>query len=238
MTVSVFCEHCRRELKLPEEAIGKRGRCPACRNVFVAALPTATPVDAPSGEPLEGEAAFAEAVAEVDEKRTKKPRKVRPAAQGFLRFTVLLTALVGAAACGAVYYLWQREQAEMGGIVALARAVAPDNAKLDKELEQFDAHGRTYPYMLAATFAALLGGLLCALRYGVVGGLMMVAGAIVPAILFPPSLLFTAALIVAGGLALMIQSHSRAQRNAELAEKSQKRYPRLQHPLVTGAAIL
>jgi hypothetical protein len=47
-TVTVVCEHCQRQLKVPEAALGKRGKCPACKNTFTAVLPGSVPAGPPA----------------------------------------------------------------------------------------------------------------------------------------------------------------------------------------------
>ena len=116
MPVLVSCPNCQHKLSLPESAIGKRGRCPACQETFVAAAPSSEPVVIGTDPPAEevGVAEVAEGVAAAPAEqplRAKKPYPVRPASQSFLRLVVLLTGLAGAIGCGLIYWLWEREQA-------------------------------------------------------------------------------------------------------------------------------
>ena len=43
MVIEFSCPHCGRELKLKDEAAGKRGRCPGCRNVITVPQPSVPP---------------------------------------------------------------------------------------------------------------------------------------------------------------------------------------------------
>ncbi len=258
MAVSIFCPHCQHQFKVPETAIGKKGRCPACKQVLTAELPVGAlyevvekpevaekPVVEPEVQPVADEVPEPAPVRtrprggdEEPEAPPKKPRKVRPASQAFLRITVLFGGLAAAATCGVIFFLWQREQAEVSGIVALAEMFQGGNASTEgtKATDVLTAHRKVYPLMLVAACAGLVGGLLGVARIGVAGGLLMLAAVVAPAVIFPKTLVFTCALIVAGVLGLMMQSAAKAQRLAERAAEERRR-PR-SNPLVLVCAIL
>lgn len=48
MPQTIQCEHCGKQLRLPPTAVGKRVRCPACKEAFIARLPA--PDESPADE--------------------------------------------------------------------------------------------------------------------------------------------------------------------------------------------
>ncbi|VTR94834.1 unnamed protein product [Gemmata massiliana] len=163
MAVSIYCPHCQHQFKIPETAIGKKGRCPACKQVLTAEFPAVASYEVvekpeivePEAQPIADEVSEPAPVRprsrdgdeEPEVRPGRKPRKVRPASQGFLRLTVLFGGLAAAVACGVIFYLWQREQTELSGYVALVEAFrgAQASPEITKEMEILTARRKAYP---------------------------------------------------------------------------------------------
>jgi len=53
MAVAVTCPHCHKQLKAPEQAIGKRAKCPHCQHVLTVPAPSPAPEDRAQARPQE-----------------------------------------------------------------------------------------------------------------------------------------------------------------------------------------
>jgi hypothetical protein len=74
------------------------------------------------------------------------------------------------------------------------------------ELVEFDKRAKAWPYLFIGAALGIVGGVLAFLRKGVIAGPVLLAGAILPAVFHPVSLVFASPLVLAGILAFFVRS--------------------------------
>jgi len=108
-----------------------------------------------------------------------------------MRILGLILGILGGLAAGFLGMKWMGDAESMKGQIELARKMGVNMAELDKML--------TASYMLlGAMVAGIVGGVLAMMGKGKIAALLMLAGAILPAIWVPKSLIFTCLLLLGG----------------------------------------
>ncbi|TMQ30599.1 MAG: hypothetical protein E6K70_23940, partial [Planctomycetota bacterium] len=226
MPVLTICYHCDKKFEIPETELGQLVRCPACKGLFT--TQAATPIL--SVEPVL-EQGFG----------VSSRGNVQPARQLLLRTIVLACGLLGAAACGALGFLWWSAQSEMKEQVELARLFMQGDAadpKIVAQLKEFDNREKAYPLLFVAASLGVFGGILGFMRRGVIGGLLMLLALAGPTFYFPKSLVFTALRLAGGLLCFLIRSPQRAMAAAEKAVRTGRQPSLAAHVLgLIGACI-
>jgi hypothetical protein len=125
-----------------------------------------------------------------------------------MRYVVLVLAILGALTTGFLGYAWRTNAVEKKDMIEMTRGLvevgfAGEEGKA--ELVEFDKRAKAWPYLFIGAALGIVGGVLAFLRKGMFAALVLVAGAILPAIFNPSSLLFTCPLILAGLLAFFVR---------------------------------
>lgn len=106
-----------------------------------------------------------------------------------MRILGLILGILGGLAAGFLGMKWMGDAESLKGQIELARKMGVNMAELDKMA--------TASYMLiGAMVAGIVGGILAMMGKGKIAALLMLAGAILPAIWAPKSLVFTCLLLV------------------------------------------
>jgi hypothetical protein len=106
-----------------------------------------------------------------------------------MRILGLILGILGGVLAGCLGWKWISDANHMKSMIDLARSAGVSMAELDKIV--------TAGYMLIGSMVAgFVGGVLAMMRKGMIAALLMLAGAIVPAIWAPKSLGFTALLVI------------------------------------------
>lgn len=108
-----------------------------------------------------------------------------------MRITGLILGILGGLVAGFLGMKWMGAAESLKGQIELARKMGVNMAEVDKMV--------TASYMLiGAMVAGIVGGVLAFMGRGKIAALLMLAGAIVPAIWAPKSLIFTCLLLLGG----------------------------------------
>ena len=108
-----------------------------------------------------------------------------------MRILGLILGILGGLAAGFLGMKWMGDAESLKGQIELARKMGVNMAELDKMA--------TASYMLIGAMAAgIVGGILAMMGKGKIAALLMLAGAILPAIWAPKSLVFTCILLLGG----------------------------------------
>lgn len=137
-----------------------------------------------------------------------------------MRIVVLILAVLGAGTSGFLGYRWRDNyRAEKDSMEKNREMLTdPDKARiaglflgenLEKakaNLAEFDKRAKTWPYLFVGCALGIVGAVLAYLRKGLFAAVVLLVGAILPAVLHPATLVFTFPLILAGLLALFIRA--------------------------------
>ncbi len=108
-----------------------------------------------------------------------------------MRILGLILGILGGLAAGFLGMKWMGDADSLKGQIELARKMGVNMADLDKMI--------TASYMLiGAMVAGIVGGVLAMKGKGKIAAALMLAGAILPAIWVPKSLIFTCLLLLGG----------------------------------------
>jgi len=108
-----------------------------------------------------------------------------------MRILGLILGILGGLAAGFLGMKWLGDVNHLKAQIELLRSAGGSMAELDKMV--------TAAYMLiGAMGAGIVGGILAMMGKGKIAALLMLAGAIVPAIWAPKSLIFTCLLVIGG----------------------------------------
>lgn len=108
-----------------------------------------------------------------------------------MRMLGLILGILGGVLAGFLGMKWLGDADSMKGQIAIARSAGVNMADLDKMV--------TAAYMLiGAMGAGIVGGILAMMGKGKIAALLMLAGAILPAIWVPKALIFTCILLLGG----------------------------------------
>ncbi|HWM24399.1 MAG TPA: hypothetical protein VNP98_06210 [Chthoniobacterales bacterium] len=108
-----------------------------------------------------------------------------------MRILGLILGILGGLAAGFLGMKWMGDAESLKGQIELARKMGVNMGELDKMA--------TASYMLiGAMVAGIVGGIMAMMGKGKIAALLMLAGAILPAIWAPKSLVFTCLLLVGG----------------------------------------
>jgi hypothetical protein len=221
-TIEVRCP-CGKRYRLPDSAAGKRLRCKGCgETVDVFAVEAEGGAERERG-PDRAEQVERGAPARAGGARRRSDREDRsgsgsderaPArrasAEGKgLRIAALVLGLLGAAASGLLGAAWLKDyndnQAAMQLVVGLrdfAAKMGGDTKKLDAEIAKLEDMRTAAFFLVGALPLGIGGGVLAWKRRTKIGGAVLIAAAVAPAVLAPKSLGFTWLLVVGGILAL------------------------------------
>jgi hypothetical protein len=108
-----------------------------------------------------------------------------------MRVAGLILGILGGLVAGLLGMKWLGDASHMKTQIELIRSVGVSMAELDKLI--------TAAYILIGSMVAgIVGGILAVMGKGKMAALLMLAGAIVPAIWAPKSLVFTCLLLIGG----------------------------------------
>ncbi len=108
-----------------------------------------------------------------------------------MRILGLILGILGGLLAGFLGMKWMGDADSLKGQIEVARKMGVNMAELDKMA--------TASYMLiGAMVAGIVGGILAMMGKGKIAALLMLAGAILPAIWAPKSLVFTCILLLGG----------------------------------------
>ena len=108
-----------------------------------------------------------------------------------MRIAGLILGILGGLIAGFLGMKWMGDADSLKGQIELARRAGVNMAELDKMA--------TASYLLiGAMLAGIVGGILAMMGKGKIAALLMLAGAILPAIWAPKSLIFTCLLMLGG----------------------------------------
>ena len=108
-----------------------------------------------------------------------------------MRILGLILGILGGLAAGFLGMKWMGDANHLKASIDAARKMGVNMAEVDKMA--------TAAYMLiGAMVAGIVGGILAMMGRGKIAALLMLAGAIVPAIWVPKSLIFTCLLLLGG----------------------------------------
>jgi hypothetical protein len=108
-----------------------------------------------------------------------------------MRIAGLILGILGGLAAGFLGMKWMGDANSLKGQIEVVRKMGVNMDELDKMA--------TASYMLiGAMVAGILGGILAMMGKGRIAALLMLAGAILPAIWAPKSLVFTCILVLGG----------------------------------------
>lgn len=115
-----------------------------------------------------------------------------------MRILGLILGILGGLAAGFLGMKWMGDADSLKASIEAARKMGANMAELDKVA--------TASHMLiGAMVAGIVGGILAMMGKGKIAALLMLAGAIVPAIWVPKSLIFTFLLIIGGIVCFFIK---------------------------------
>lgn len=124
-----------------------------------------------------------------------------------LRATVLVLGILGGLAAAFLGFSWYSDYDANRELIDAARELSDELGVDAAGLQAFgeiEGHIRASYVLMADLLVGILGGVLVFARKPVPGGVLMLAGVAVPAVLAPKSLVFTAILALAGVLALTV----------------------------------
>lgn len=120
-----------------------------------------------------------------------------------MRIAGLILGILGGLAAGFLGMKWMGDADSLKGQIEVARKMGVNMAELDKMA--------TASYMLiGAMVAGIVGGILAMMGKGRIAALLMLAGAILPAIWAPKSLVFTCILLLGGIVSFFAKPKSAA----------------------------
>lgn len=120
-----------------------------------------------------------------------------------MRILGLILGILGGLAAGFLGMKWMGDANSLKASIEAARKLGANMAELDKMA--------TASYMLiGAMVAGIVGGILAMMGKGKIAALLMLAGAIVPAIWAPKSLIFTFLLVIGGIVCFFVKPRAAA----------------------------
>jgi hypothetical protein len=120
-----------------------------------------------------------------------------------MRIAGLILGILGGLLAGFLGMKWMGDADSLKGQIELARKMGVNMADLDKMV--------TASYMLiGAMVAGIVGGILAMMGKGKIAAVLMLAGAIVPAIWVPKSLIFTCLLLLGGIVCFFVKPRQSA----------------------------
>jgi hypothetical protein len=123
-----------------------------------------------------------------------------------MRILALILGILGGLLAGCLGWKWLDDANHMKAMIDVARSAGVSMAELDKTVMA----GRM---LIGSTLAGIVGGILAMMGKGKIAALLMLAGAIVPAIWAPKSLVFTCLLLI-GGIVSFFAKPRRTAANA------------------------
>ena len=108
-----------------------------------------------------------------------------------MRILGLILGILGGLLAGCLGWKWLDDANHVKAMMDVARSAGANMAELDKTVMA----GRM---LIGSMAAGIVGGILAMMGKGKIAALLMLAGAIVPAIWAPKSLIFTCLLVIGG----------------------------------------
>jgi hypothetical protein len=124
-----------------------------------------------------------------------------------MRVTVLILAILGALCAGGLGVKWLSDYYKLKDLVEVGRELAKDDPKRKEEVEKLDRLVLTAYILIGSAVVGILAGVLVMRGNGLIGGpLLLVAGAVPPAVSGKPEvILFTFFLLLAGLLGVFVR---------------------------------
>jgi hypothetical protein len=120
-----------------------------------------------------------------------------------MRILGLILGILGGLLAGCLGWKWLDDANHVKAMMDVARSAGANMAELDKTVMA----GRM---LIGSMAAGIVGGILAMMGKGKIAALLMLAGAIVPAIWAPKSLIFTFLLIIGGIVCFFVKSRQAA----------------------------
>jgi hypothetical protein len=120
-----------------------------------------------------------------------------------MRILGLILGILGGLLAGCLGWKWLDDANHVKAMIDVARSAGANMAELDKTVMA----GRI---LIGSMGAGIVGGILAMMGKGKIAALLMLAGAIVPAILAPKSLIFTFLLVIGGIVSFFAKPHTAA----------------------------
>src|SRR5262249_938662 len=118
--------------------------------------------------------------------------------------------------------LWwsEWEMVKRTQLLGFVRGLAADSPEAAEMLQEMNRRAAPYPFLFVGAACGLLGAALSYFRQGVVGGLMMLFGAVCPVVFAPATIVVSGFLALGGVLSFFILSHQAALEAAERQHNS------------------
>jgi hypothetical protein len=120
-----------------------------------------------------------------------------------MRILGLILGILGGLLAGCLGWKWLDDANHMKTMIDVARSAGASMAELDKTVMA----GRM---LIGSMVAGIVGGILAMMGKGKIAALLMLAGAIVPAIWAPKSLVFTFLLVIGGIVCFFVKPRAGA----------------------------